>query len=90
MDRTRLLYIVDMLLALSFLSVALTGIAKWPGLWYGLGLSLPIIQLSKVHEWSGMAMMVMVFVHLALHRRWIVCTTKNIFRKDKRECEMPQ
>ncbi len=86
MDKTKLLYLADMLMALSFLSVGITGLMKWPG----LGLAFSIRQLSTIHDWSGATLAAMVFIHLALHWNWIVCTTKNMFRKKKVECKLPQ
>jgi hypothetical protein len=75
-------YIVDVLLALSFLAVTLTGILKFPGLIPALGLSyrdLPMVFLSNLHDWSGIAMAVLVLIHLILHWNWIVTFTKKIF-----------
>lgn len=34
-----------------------------------------------LHNWVGVALVVIVVLHLVLHRRWIVHTTKAFFRR---------
>ncbi|MFH0798249.1 MAG: DUF4405 domain-containing protein [Candidatus Woesearchaeota archaeon] len=90
MDRIKLLYWNDVLMGISFILSGVTGVIKFPGLLMKLGISfqsIPIRTISDVHDWSGLAMVLMVFVHLALHWNWIVCTTKNMFRRKKAQCE---
>ena len=80
MRRDLLIYLVDIGLLISFLLVAITGIIKFPGLLsvFGIGYgSIPISGLSKLHDWSGVAMSILVLMHLALHWNWIVVTTKR-------------
>lgn len=87
MDRGVLNYIIDAGLALTFLIVFLTGIVKWPGLIYKFGLTyadLPMRTLTLLHDWAGLAMGLLVLVHIILHWRWIVAFTKKIFGKKKR------
>jgi hypothetical protein len=78
MNKAKLNYFVDMLLAVAFVLVAITGILKFPG-WFGY-LQLPWRTLSKIHDWSGIAMAVLVLIHLILHWNWIVSMTKSIFK----------
>jgi hypothetical protein len=86
MDRGILNYVVDMSLALAFILSFFTGILKWPGLIGKFGLSysdLPMAAITKIHDLSGLAMGLLVLIHLILHWKWIVCFTKKILgRKD--------
>jgi hypothetical protein len=36
-----------------------------------------------LHNWVGVALVVVVVLHLVLHRRWIVHTTKTFFRQQE-------
>jgi hypothetical protein len=72
------------LLVISFLLVYITGIIKLPAviarqdvLYY---LSIYILIL---HDWSGVSFGSLVIIHIVLHRRWIINTTKTFFRKSK-------
>lgn len=84
MDRGILNYVVDMGLALAFILSFFTGILKWPGLIGKLGLSysaLPMAAITKIHDFSGLAMGLLVLFHLILHWKWIVCFTKKVLGK---------
>ena len=83
MNKAKLNYFVDLLLAISFLLVATTGILKFPG-WFGY-FQLPWRILNKIHDWSGIAMVALVLIHLILHWRWIVSMTRTIFRGKKND-----
>lgn len=92
MNRSVLNYWIDAGLAVSFVLVFFTGLMKWPGLIKLIGVdvyrALPMRNVSFIHDWSGLIMGLLVFVHLALHWKWIVSMTKNIFRKSgKKEQE---
>ena len=85
MNRTKLNYIVNMGLGLSFFICFVTGLIKWPGLIKLIGTSayrtLQFRNISMIHDWSGLIMGLLVLVHLTLHWRWIVAVTKNMFWK---------
>ncbi len=84
MDRNKLRYLVDLCLALTFFLCFFTGVAKFPGFLRAigiLGVIAPIRDLSLIHDWSGVAMGVMVMIHLALNYRWIVGMTRAIIEK---------
>ena len=73
-------WLVDIGLIITFILVAVTGIIKFPGLLstFGIGYgNLPKAEVSMLHDWSGIAMAVLVIIHLALHWNWIVVTTKR-------------
>lgn len=65
-------------MAIAFLLCAVTGLLKWPGLMSALGWrhSSPGI-LTLVHDWSGLALCVLVLVHVAMHWRWLVTMTRK-------------
>ncbi|MCP4646693.1 MAG: DUF4405 domain-containing protein [bacterium] len=84
MQRATLNYIIDLGLFISFLSVSVTGILKYPGLVQNLGISyrdIPFNVITPLHDASGVVMTVLVLVHLVLHWGWIVGMTKNFFKK---------
>ena len=86
-NKAKMNYVIDVALGISFLLVLATGVIKFPGLVQMLGISrgsLPISQMSTIHDWSGLIMGLLVLVHLILHWRWIVCMTKSFFRKGGR------
>lgn len=90
MNKLKLNYWIDIGLAITFLSAFITGIVKWPGLIRLFGIthrSLPMVQITFIHDWTGLIMGILVFIHLALHWNWIVCVTKRIFQGDKKECK---
>ena len=77
-------YIVDVGLAVSFLVAVVTGIIKFPGLLRRFGIhfsQLPMREISFAHDWAGIIMAILVFVHLVQHWNWIVAMTKRIFIK---------
>lgn len=79
MNRGKINYWIDVGLFISFLIVALSGIIKFPG--WGLYQVFGFNNISRWHDWSGIALVILVFLHLILHWNWIVGMTKNIFRK---------
>ncbi|MBN2112340.1 DUF4405 domain-containing protein [Candidatus Woesearchaeota archaeon] len=85
MDSIKLKYWVNVGLIISFLAVAATGIIKFPGLLLKIGINvknLPFGKISKVHDWAGIAMSLLVLVHLIQNWSWIVAMTKKIFKNE--------
>jgi len=39
---------------------------------------LPIAFFSVIHDWSGLALGILVAVHLYLNRAWIIAMTKKV------------
>ncbi len=85
MDRTKLNYGIDIGLAISFFACFITGLMKLPGAIKIIGVSayksLPLRNISLLHDWSGLIMGVLVLIHLVLHWKWIVSVTKSIFKR---------
>ncbi len=83
MKRPWINYIVDIGMLIAFILVAITGILKFPGLLKALGIGIRGFKwflISKIHDWSGMALAVLALVHLILHWNWLVAMTKSLFR----------
>lgn len=71
-------YFVDLALLLSALACAATGVLKLPELALDLEAGL-YDSLSWLHDWSGVAMVLLTLVHLLLHAKWINHATRQIF-----------
>lgn len=84
MNRIKLNYLVDLAFFVQFVLVGYSGLIMFFN-HRGAG---PILRL--IHDKVGILMLVFFVIHIALHWRWIVCTTKNFFRKDSeiKECEV--
>jgi hypothetical protein len=79
MKRVNLNYIVNIGLLVSFILTFVTGVIKMPELHAQAGsLRLQMGQLSLIHDWSGIAMGMLVFAHLALNWRSLVINTRRI------------
>ena len=80
---------VNLIIALSFLFVALSGIyflfftnggyegGNNPA--YDQGLLFSRITWDLIHTWSGVIMIIAGVVHFAIHWRWIVNVTRRFF-----------
>lgn len=79
MDRQKINYIIDILLLISFLVVAITGILKLPIL--GLASILPIRNISSIHDLTGILVVVLVAIHVILHMKFLVLMTKRYIGK---------
>ena len=83
-------YIVDVGLLISGLLAIITGIIKFKSFLALFGASIdyatiPIKLYSRIHDWAGLAMTVLVILHIILNWDWIVATTKGYFKKDEEE-----
>jgi hypothetical protein len=92
MNKTKLNYIVDVVLGLSFLAAAITGLVLFFFLPGGVRQGrlqefLGVIKetWSGVHTWAGIAMIVLSVVHLILHWNWIMCMTKSLLKKKPKD-----
>ena len=84
MNKNFVKYFIDLGLLISFLAVTITGIIKFRSFLSLFGISIdyasiPIRILSKIHDWSGLAMAILVLIHLILNWNWIVSVTRTIF-----------
>ena len=86
MNKNSVKYVIDLGLLLSFLAVTITGIIKFGSFLSLFGISLdyssmPIGTMSRIHDWSGIIMAVLVLIHLISNWDWIMATTKGYFEK---------
>ena len=91
-NRARINYYVDIIIGISFIAAALSGIILF---FAGSGgyqggrnpryaqevLGVGRLLWKDIHDWSGIIMAGGVLLHLVLHWKWIVCMTRNVFRK---------
>jgi cytochrome b subunit of formate dehydrogenase len=85
-NRGILKYLIDCGLIITFILAFITGIVKFPELTPIFGnifLLIPVSLLSKIHDYSGLVMGLLVLAHLLLNGRWIVAMTKSIFGRKK-------
>jgi hypothetical protein len=84
MDKNKLNYLIDLGLVISFILVFITGVIKFPELIRYLGLrhrDIPMYEITLIHDWSGIFMGILVFIHLLLHWKWIVVTTRSFLKR---------
>ena len=91
MNKNKLNYTIDFLLSVSFIVLAVSGLAiffflpsgvRQGGFQEFLGIEKNV--WTDVHNWSGIIFILLVLLHFILHWQWVVCMTKNIFI-DKKE-----
>ncbi len=83
MEKDDVNYWIDVILGISFLVVSVTGIIKLREVMNYLGLEWQssLIQVfSKIHDWSGIILILFVLLHLILHREWIAVKTKELLK----------
>ncbi|HVN72970.1 MAG TPA: DUF4405 domain-containing protein [Methanoregula sp.] len=81
MQRNVLKWSVDILMLVFFLISAITGLFKFTLLMRVFGLTtvvLPLAWMSDLHDWSGLALVILVLAHLFLNRHWLAAVTKKI------------
>ncbi|HOZ36594.1 MAG TPA: DUF4405 domain-containing protein [bacterium] len=87
MDKNRINYTLDILMAVAALVVATTGLiiffflptGQWRGGWQEF-LGIPKRILVDWHNWSGIILLFLIVIHFFLHWPWLIATTKNLFR----------
>jgi cytochrome b subunit of formate dehydrogenase len=92
-NKARINYYVDIIIGISFVVAALSGMilffAAGSGGYQGgrnpryaqevLGVSH--LLWKDIHNWGGIVMAGGAFLHLVLHWKWIVCMTRNLFKR---------
>ena len=81
MNRAKLNYWVDVGLLISFILCFFTGIMKIPA--FALHRFIQMRVYTIIHDFSGVIIGLLVFVHLILHWRWLVVMTKKVFKNEK-------
>jgi hypothetical protein len=70
-------YIVDIPLLVQSVIVSVTGVVLMFASHGASFLGFSSRELLHVHEQIGILMLAFSVIHLALHWKWMVCTTKN-------------
>ncbi|MBN1386424.1 DUF4405 domain-containing protein [Candidatus Woesearchaeota archaeon] len=84
MNRAKLNYFVDLLLAISFFLVFFTGLIKFLAVKFGIIFGWVDFRIiNPVHDLSGVVMGLLVLVHLILHWGWIAAMTRSFFRRSQ-------
>jgi len=78
MKKIRLNYLIDVGLFIQFVLVGYSGLVMYFNE-HGAGYFLRLI-----HDKVGILMLIFFVVHIALHRKWIVTTTKNFFVRKRK------
>jgi ABC-type multidrug transport system permease subunit len=90
LNKQKLNYLVDLILTTLFFIVAFTGLFMHFFIPSGVqrGRYIVYMGLTKatwiwIHSKAGILITIIVIIHLILHWKWIVCATRNMFRKEK-------
>jgi hypothetical protein len=79
MKKNTLNYIVDAPLLVQSVIVSVTGLVLMFGSHGASFFGMDSRTLLHLHEQIGLLMVAFSVIHLALHWKWAVCTTKNFF-----------
>lgn len=86
-NKTKINFWLDILILVTFIATALTGLLLWIIIPGGRGSgTLTFLELSRhtwldLHIWAGLAMLFGSALHLILHGSWIVCVMSRFFKK---------
>lgn len=90
MDKSKINYLVDIFLGISFFVVAITGIIIFIFLPGGIRqgryqefLGIMKSTWSLIHNYAGLLMIMLAVTHLILHWNWIISMTKKWLKKSK-------
>ena len=86
MDRIKIKYLIDLGMVIAFITMFITGLTKFPGLLQSFGINrsnLPMGDISKLHDWTGITMLALVSMHLLLNWKWILSMTKKYIGSKK-------
>ena len=93
MSKAKLNYLIDVIIGLSFIVAALSGIVLFfaPSGYQGGRNTYylqPVLFLnthtwSTLHTWGSMAMIAGVGAHLVLHWNWMICMTRKLFERPR-------
>ncbi|MFH1587209.1 MAG: DUF4405 domain-containing protein [Candidatus Diapherotrites archaeon] len=84
MKKENLKYPVNLILGILFLSILITGIIKFLFLQPWLGLTdivLPFAQISFIHDWTGILLIIFIPIHLSFNWGWIASAIKKFLGK---------
>ena len=99
-NEAKINYWVDIIIGIAFVITAFSGLVMFfagPSGGYQGGRNplyfKPILIFSRttwkeLHNWSSIAMVLGILGHFILHWNWLVCMTRNLFRKSKHFSKM--
>jgi hypothetical protein len=79
MNKTKVNYWVDLVIALAFILSAVSGIIFLFPLNGATALGVSYIVWNQIHTWGSLLMVTGVLAHLVLHWKWIAAMTKKTF-----------
>ena len=92
MGKSKINYFVDLLMLISFIINAITGLIIFFFLPLGVRKGgyqefLGIIKQNwvDVHNWSGFLLIIFVAIHLILHWNWFVRMTKSLIQRGNKD-----
>lgn len=86
MQKRTINYFLNFLSLIIFLIVFITGILKLPisRIIIPDYFNLPWQELNFLHDYGGVLLGVLIIIHVLLHLDWIIVTTKNLFKGEKK------
>ncbi|MBP1908794.1 DUF4405 domain-containing protein [Methanolobus bombayensis] len=98
MNKSEVNYYTDIVLTILFIAVAITGFILYLAIPSGVqrGRYQEFIGITKatwtlIHNRTSILLTLFTGLHLLLHKKWIFCMTKNMFKKSEQkdaECEL--
>ncbi len=83
MKRRTVMQLTTLILLITTIICAITGLVKWPGLITALGLTfrqVPMTQITSIHDWSGLLMAALAAIHVFQFRGMITRMTRGLKR----------
>ncbi len=85
MEKEHLKIFVITVLTIAFFLIMVTGIIKFLFLQPWLGLTdivLPFAQISFIHDWTGLILILFILIHMYLNLGWFTKTIKKLLGKE--------
>lgn len=80
MKRSWTNYALDILMLLTAIILGISSLLVWVVL--PKGYSPQWLLWIAIHKWSGLALFIEAFLHIALHWKWIMTMTKRALTRD--------
>ena len=88
MEKAKVKFIIDVLMVISFLLVGITGIMKLPQVIrinpLNIFRHIDFRLMSNIHDISGVAIVILIIIHLTLNFTWLKNVFLNFFKKRKK------
>ena len=81
MTRSKINYIIDLILLICFIIVALSGITLFLNFGKFMILGTNKIFWLKLHVFSGFGFILFGLIHFVLHLKWLNVMTRSFFKK---------